>query len=112
VTPEKKLTIELTQLTLTHIVSCMRTEPGVRPNGAAIRAIRIKDRRSVADVARYAGLKTQSLRNIELGQRDTTREVITLIAEILDVPVEAITRDGTDPRTADEEAPEIEAQAA
>jgi transcriptional regulator with XRE-family HTH domain len=70
----------------------MRNEPDVRPNGAAIRAFREKDRRTRADVARYAGLKPQSLTNIENGQRSTTIEVIRLIAEILDVPVDAITR--------------------
>lgn len=65
----------------------------MRPNGAAIRAIRKKDKRTVADVARYAGLRAQSLTNIESGQRSTTREVISKIAEILDVPVAAITHE-------------------
>jgi transcriptional regulator with XRE-family HTH domain len=69
----------------------MNHEPDVRPHGAAIRAIRKKDRRTVGDVARYAGLKAQSLTNIENGQRSTTREVIEKIAEILGVPVAAIT---------------------
>lgn len=95
--------IELTQLTLAHTVACMRNEPDVRANGAAIRAFREKDRRTRADVARYAGIGPQSLTNIENGQRNTKPRVIRLIAEILDVPVAAITRDGTDDGIAEDE---------
>lgn len=89
----------------------MSSEPGVRPNGTAIRVIRELEKRTVADVARYAGLKAQSLRNIENGHRSTGREVIRRIAEILDVPVAAITADGTDYGSSDEE-PEAAAVAA
>jgi len=71
-------------------------EPTGRQNGAAIRAIREKDRRSVADVAQFAGLHPQALRNIENGSRPASTETILRIAEILNVPVAAITRDGTD----------------
>ena len=68
----------------------MSNEPAVRANGAAIRAIRKKDRRTVAEVARYAGLKPQSLSNIESGQRSASRAAMIRIAEILDVPMAAI----------------------
>lgn len=81
----------------------MSNEPDVRPHGAAIRAIRKKDKRTVGDVARYAGLKAQSLTNIENGQRSTTREVIEKIADILDVPVAAITHKDACADTAEDE---------
>lgn len=74
----------------------MTYEPTGRQNGAAIRAIRMKDRRSVADVAQFAGLHPQALRNIENNSRPASTEALHLIADILDVPVAAITRDGTE----------------
>ena len=55
-------------------------------NGAAIKAIRKKDRKTAADVARYAGIETQSLYNIEDGQRNASREKLERIADILGVP--------------------------
>lgn len=81
----------------------MRHEPDVRPNGAAIRAIREKDRRTRSDVARYAGIAPQSLTNIENGSRSTSARVLYRIAEILAVPVKAITADGTDAGIAEDE---------
>lgn len=69
----------------------MSNEPDVRPNGAAIRAFRRKDHRTRADVARFAGITPQSLTNIENGHRSTKRAVVTKIAQILDVPLAAIT---------------------
>lgn len=73
----------------------MRREPVIRQNGAAIRAIRKKDRRSARDVAHQVGIHEQGLRNIENNTRPASTEVLRRIADILDVPVEAITRDGT-----------------
>jgi transcriptional regulator with XRE-family HTH domain len=73
----------------------MKPEPTGRQNGAAMRALREKDRRTVIEVACYAGIGEQSLRNIENGSRPASDEVIALIADILYVPVEAVTRSGT-----------------
>jgi len=89
----------------------MTYEPTGRQNGAAIKAIRKKDRRSLADVAQYAGLHPQALVNIENNSRPASAEVIVKIAEILDVPVAAITRDGTDDGVA-RETPETQGAAA
>lgn len=96
-----------------HTLAHMSNEPDVRPHGAAIRAIRKKDKRTVGDVARYAGLKAQSLTNIENGQRSTTREVIEKIADILNVPVAAIThKEACACPAADEDDPETVGAAA
>jgi transcriptional regulator with XRE-family HTH domain len=80
----------------------MQREPVVRQNGAAIRAIRKKDRRTVADVAAYAGLKPQTLTNIENNSKPVSREALLKIADLLGVPLAAITRNGTDDEAADE----------
>ena len=69
----------------------MSSEPGPRANGAAIKAIRKKDRKTAADVARYARIETQSLYNIEDGQRNASPEKLQRIADILGVPLAAIT---------------------
>lgn len=79
------------------------SEPSVRQNGAAIRALRKKDRRGVTDFARHAGLHPQALRNIENGSRGASVDVILRLADILNVSVEAITRDGTDLSATDDE---------
>jgi transcriptional regulator with XRE-family HTH domain len=81
----------------------MEREPMIRQNGAAIRALRKKDKRTVADVAAYAGLKPQTLTNIENNSKPVSKEAMRLIAELLDVPVAAITRCGTDDEFADDE---------
>jgi transcriptional regulator with XRE-family HTH domain len=80
----------------------MRREPGRRQNGAAIRALRVKDRRSARDLAEHVGIHEQALRNIENNTRPASPEVMRRIADILNVPVAAITRDG---ETADEAEP-------
>lgn len=74
----------------------MTYEPMRRQNGAAIRAIRKKDRRSVEDVAGQIHLHPQALRNIENNSRPASAAVILALAELLNVPIAAITRDGTD----------------
>lgn len=63
-----------------------------RQNGAAIRAIRELRGMSPGDLAAAAGVKEQSLRNIENGHRPASDPVINAIAGALAVPVEAITR--------------------
>jgi transcriptional regulator with XRE-family HTH domain len=67
-----------------------------RQNGAAIRAFRKKEELEVAQLARYVGLHPQSLRNIENGRRPAGDDVMKDLARVLGVPIEAITRDGTD----------------
>jgi len=78
---------------------------GRRQNGAAIRALREKDRRSTADVARHVGIHPQALRNIENDSVNVHADTLRRIADILNVPLKAITRDGTDGGMT-EEAPE------
>jgi transcriptional regulator with XRE-family HTH domain len=90
----------------------MQRELVGRQNGAAIRAIREKDKRSVADVAAYARIHPQALRNIENGSKPAGDETLRLIAEILDVPVKAITRDGTDSGITEEAPAEPQDEAA
>lgn len=90
----------------------MQREPVVRQNGAAIRAIRKKDRRTVADVAAYAGLKPQTLTNIENNSKPVSREALLKIADLLGVPIAAITRDGTDEEFAEDEARRVQAETA
>ena len=70
----------------------MSTEPMGRQNGAAIRAIRELSKMSPAELALAAGIKEQSLRNIENGTRPASDQVIYAIAGKLGVPVEAITK--------------------
>ncbi len=74
----------------------MRREPGRRQNGAAIRALRVKDRRSARDLAEHVGIHEQALRNIENNTRPASPQVMRRIADILNVPIAAITRDGAD----------------
>lgn len=74
----------------------MTHDPVGRQNGAAIRAFRKKEQLSVVKLAACVGLHEQSLRNIENGRRSVSREVLKDLARVLGVPVEAITRDGTD----------------
>jgi transcriptional regulator with XRE-family HTH domain len=83
----------------------MEREPAGRQNGAAIRALREKDRRGVTDMAQHVGLHPQALRNIENNTKPASAETIRRIADILNVPVEAITRDGREGGLA-EEVPE------
>jgi transcriptional regulator with XRE-family HTH domain len=97
----------------------MRREPVGRQNGAAIRALREKDKRSPADMARHVGLHPQALRNIENNSKPAGSDTIKAIADILDVPIEAITRDGCPleddapvNETVTEEAPEPDGVAA
>ena len=70
----------------------MISEPGLlHTHGAALRAIRKKDRRTAADVARYAGISPQTLYNAENGQSNLGRDKLELVADILNIPVAAIT---------------------
>lgn len=63
------------------------------PNGTAIRAIRAAQQRSIRDVADAAGISTAYLSEVERG-RDASDDVIARIAQALDVPQDAITREG------------------
>lgn len=51
---------------------------------------------SVVQLAGYVGLHPQSLRNIENGRRSANDDVMRHLSRVLGVPVEAITRSGTD----------------
>ncbi|HEY7824271.1 MAG TPA: helix-turn-helix transcriptional regulator [Acidimicrobiia bacterium] len=62
-------------------------------NGAAIRAIRVRSQRSLRSVAEDAGVSFSHLAGIERGESSPTLRVLEAIAEALDVPVSAITRD-------------------
>lgn len=74
----------------------MTNKPMGRQNGAAIRAIRKAKNMQLRQLADYVGLSCpQALTNIENGHRPAGRIVLLSIARGLDVPVEAITRDGT-----------------
>jgi transcriptional regulator with XRE-family HTH domain len=81
----------------------MEREPMIRQNGAAIRALRKKDRRTVADVAAFAGLKPQTLTNIENNSKPASKEALLKIADLLGIPVAAITRCGTDDEFTEDE---------
>ena len=74
----------------------MSYEPTGRQNGAAIRAFRKKEGLTVAELARFVGLYPQALTNIENGSKPAGKEVIRHLGRVLGVPIEAITRDGTD----------------
>lgn len=74
----------------------MSYEPSGRQNGAAIRAFREKEGMSTAELARFVGLHPQALRNIENNGKTAGREALRNLARVLAVPVEAISRDGTD----------------
>lgn len=56
-------------------------------------------------MAQHVGLHPQALRNIENNTKPASTETIRRIADILNVPVEAITRNGTSEEIT-EEAPE------
>jgi transcriptional regulator with XRE-family HTH domain len=73
-----------------------------RQNGAAIRAFRNKEGLSVVKVAGLLQIHPQALRNIENGTRPAGSEVMWHLARILDVPLKAITRDGTGDGAEDE----------
>jgi transcriptional regulator with XRE-family HTH domain len=74
----------------------MSNEPSGRQNGAAIRAFRKKEGLTVAELAMFVGLHPQALTNIENGSKPASMEVIRHLHRVLGVPIEAITRDGTD----------------
>jgi DNA-binding XRE family transcriptional regulator len=69
------------------------SDPQGRQNGLAIRALRIKERLTVGELAEMVGLNEQSLRNIENGSRPASDIIINAIARTLSVPTGAITRD-------------------
>jgi transcriptional regulator with XRE-family HTH domain len=71
----------------------MERELSGRQNGAAIRALRIKEQLRGPELATMVGLHPQALRNIENGSRPASPIVIVAIARALAVPVAAITRD-------------------
>jgi transcriptional regulator with XRE-family HTH domain len=86
----------------------MTHEPVGRQNGAAMRAFRKKDGISVVDMARYLDIHPQSLRNIENGRRSAGEKTIRDAARILVVPIEAITRSGTNLGITEEDPAESE----
>jgi len=63
----------------------------VRANGAAIRAIRTANRCGLRTLARRTELTRGFLSLIETGQRGASAKTIELIADALNVPIEAIT---------------------
>lgn len=64
-----------------------------RHNGAAIRALRIKDGMKPGPFATKAGLSYAHLDNIENERKQASPETLYRIAAALNVPVEAIVRD-------------------
>lgn len=70
----------------------MSNESGLlHTHGAALRAIRKKDRRTAADVARFARISPQTLYNAENGQSNLGPDTLKRVADILNIPVAAIT---------------------
>lgn len=64
-----------------------------RHNGAAIRALRIKDGKKPGPFANEALISYSTLDNIENERKEASLEVLHRIAGALNVPVEAIVRD-------------------
>lgn len=64
-----------------------------RHNGAAIRALRIKDGLKPGEFANKALVAYSTLDNIERERKEASVEVLHRIANALNVPVEAIVRD-------------------
>lgn len=68
-----------------------------RQNGAAMRAIRKLRKISLASAAEQLGLAHRNVvTSIENNRRPASPRVIRDYARILDVPVQAVTRSGTD----------------
>jgi transcriptional regulator with XRE-family HTH domain len=63
----------------------------VRINGEAVRALRIALGWSTVRFAEAVGIKHPHLSNIEAGRRQASPELITRMADVLDVPKAAIT---------------------
>lgn len=80
-----------------HIRTCVtfsRTLVTVRvmkPNRAALVALRKAKYRFASHLARDAGISPGTLHDIETGRRNGTDRTLTSIAEALDVDLEAIT---------------------
>jgi transcriptional regulator with XRE-family HTH domain len=73
-------------------------EPGrLRQNGAAIRSLREKDGWHQPEFARKVGMSQSALSNIEREKRSARPATIHRIAQVLRVPVAAITRDYDEP---------------
>jgi transcriptional regulator with XRE-family HTH domain len=70
-----------------------RGRRSVRQNGAAITALRKKDRKSQTAVARQVGIQQAGLSLIESEAVSARKSTLIRIARALDVPLGAITRD-------------------
>lgn len=73
------------------------------PNGTAIRAIRAAQGRSLRSLADEAGISASFLGQVERGEKPASDDAVTRIARALDVPTDAITREGNPVNTAPEE---------
>lgn len=69
------------------------TQPLKRHNGAAIRALRVKDGLKPGEFANKALIAYSTLDNIEKERKEASPEVLHRIASALNVPIEAIVRD-------------------
>lgn len=70
-----------------------KTSKLTRHNGAAIRALRIKDGLKPGPFATKALMSYSTLDNIENERKEASLEALHRIATALNVPVEAIVRD-------------------
>jgi transcriptional regulator with XRE-family HTH domain len=64
-----------------------------RHNGAAIRALRLKTGKKVADLATDAKCSYQQIDNVENERKEASLELLHRIAAALEVPVAALVRD-------------------
>jgi DNA-binding XRE family transcriptional regulator len=64
-----------------------------RHNGAAIRALRLKTGRKIAELAAEAKCSYQQIDNVENERKEASLELLHRIATALEVPVAALVRD-------------------
>lgn len=64
-----------------------------RHNGAALRSLRIKSGKKVGELADDAKCSYQQLDNLENERKEASIELLTRIAQALEVPVGALVRD-------------------
>ncbi|UUS30874.1 MULTISPECIES: helix-turn-helix domain-containing protein [Streptomyces] len=65
----------------------------MKPNGVAIRALRTANRCGLRELEEKTGLSRGYLSRLERGERGASPDTVLLIAHVLDVPPEAITRE-------------------
>ena len=64
----------------------------IRASGAAIRAIRVAQGRGIRQLAEDTGFTRGYLSRLETGHLGASPETIAIVADSLNVPIEAITR--------------------